>query len=200
MTLTDGRFESASNSCCEPARPLQRSLGPFGPEMRKKSRKCLPGPPAPEPRKVSKKSQEESEKTLSTLSGDSPETSQTVAETSRRLFGVPGPEAPGEIFETFSAFRAGRVRGTSVRGGLVRNVSCFVLAGLFLRQDHRLSHQDTHPFVANFCCVSFCIGGRRAGGSIQGGMKQMLVEVISETRTTEPGHSAQAESTQGVFP
>ena len=27
---------------CKPAGPLQRSLGPFGPEMPKKSRKCLP--------------------------------------------------------------------------------------------------------------------------------------------------------------
>ena len=70
--------------------------------MPKKSRKCLPGPPAPEPRKVSKKSQEQSEKTLSTLSGDSPVTSQTIAETFSRLFGEPGPEAPGDIYETFS--------------------------------------------------------------------------------------------------
>ena len=35
-----------------------------------------------------------------------------------RLFGVPGPEAPGDIFETFSASRARRARETSVRGGL----------------------------------------------------------------------------------
>ena len=60
--------------CCEPARPLQRSLRPFRPEMPKKSRQCVPAPPAPEPRKVSKKSLEQSEKTLSTLFGDSPET------------------------------------------------------------------------------------------------------------------------------
>ena len=31
----------------EPARPLQRSLGPSGLEMPKKSPKCLPKPPAP---------------------------------------------------------------------------------------------------------------------------------------------------------
>ena len=35
----------------EPARPLQRSLVPSGPEMPKKSRKCLPGPPGPGPQK-----------------------------------------------------------------------------------------------------------------------------------------------------
>ena len=64
----------------------------------------------------------QSEKTLSTLSGESPETSQTVPETFWRLFGVPGTEAPGDIFETFSAFRARRARETSVRGGLVPKV------------------------------------------------------------------------------
>ena len=32
------------------------SLGPFGPELPKKSRKCLHGPPALEPQKVSKRS------------------------------------------------------------------------------------------------------------------------------------------------
>ena len=47
---------------CEPARPLQRSPGPFGPEIPKKSRKCLLDLPAPEPRKVSKKSWEQSGK------------------------------------------------------------------------------------------------------------------------------------------
>ena len=40
-------------------------------------------------------------------------------ETLWRLFGVPGPEAPGDIFETSSAFRVRRARETSVRGGLV---------------------------------------------------------------------------------
>ena len=49
-------------------------------------------------------------KTLSTLSGHSPETSQTIAETFWRLFRVPGLEAPADIFETFSAFRARRLR------------------------------------------------------------------------------------------
>ena len=54
----------------EPARPLQRSFGPFGPEiihMPRESRKCLPGPPAPEPRKVSKKSREQSGKSRESL-------------------------------------------------------------------------------------------------------------------------------------
>ena len=35
----------------EPARPLQRSPGPFGPKMPKKSRKCLQVPPAPGPQR-----------------------------------------------------------------------------------------------------------------------------------------------------
>ena len=65
----------------EPARPLHRSLGPFGPEMPKKSRKYLPGPPAPEPRKVSKKSREQS--------GKSPD--------SRDFFGISGPKGPRDL-------------------------------------------------------------------------------------------------------
>ena len=101
----------------EPARPLQRSLGPFGPEMPKKSRKCLPGPPGP--RKVSKKSRESPESLRKVLK----ESFRTVPETFWRLFGVPGPEAPGDIFETFLASRARRARETSVRGGLVPNSS-----------------------------------------------------------------------------
>ena len=47
----------------------------------------------------------------------------TVPGTFWRLFGVPGPEAPGDIFETFLGFRARRARETSVRGGLVPNFS-----------------------------------------------------------------------------
>ena len=39
----------------------------------------------------------------------------TVPGTFWRLFGVPGPEAPGDIFETFLGFRARRARETSVR-------------------------------------------------------------------------------------
>ena len=52
----------------EPARPLQRSFGPSGPEMPKKSRKCLPLRPAPAPQKVSKVSV-----TVWEVSGESPE-------------------------------------------------------------------------------------------------------------------------------
>ena len=57
--------------------------------------------------------------------GDSPKSLRRVSkesfsETFLGLFGVPGPEAPGDIFETFSAFRARRARETSVRGGRVR--------------------------------------------------------------------------------
>ena len=80
----------------EPARPLQRPLAPFAPEMPRKSRNCLPGPLALEPRKVSKKSLEQSEKTLSTFSRDSPETSQTVPETFWRLFRGCGAGRPQE--------------------------------------------------------------------------------------------------------
>ena len=80
---------------CERARPLQRSLGPFAPEMPKKSRECLRGL---RPRNPSPKS----------LQRVSKESFRTVPETFWRLFGVPGPEAPGDILETFSAFRARR--------------------------------------------------------------------------------------------
>ena len=45
----------------------------------------------------------------------------TLHKTLWRLFGVPGPEAPGDISKTFSAFQARRARETSVKGGLVRN-------------------------------------------------------------------------------
>ena len=81
----------------EPARPLQRSLGPSGPEIPKKSRKCLPGPPAPGPQKVSK----QSKNTLQTLSGDSPETSRTAPETFLRLFGASGAGGPERHFRDF---------------------------------------------------------------------------------------------------
>ena len=86
------------------------------------SRKCLPGPPAPEPRKVSKKSRAQSEKTISTLSGVLSDCSRDLLETFRGS----GAGGPGDIFETFSAFRA---RETSVRGGLVRK-SMLVLEGI----------------------------------------------------------------------
>ena len=51
----------------EPARPLQRSLGPSGPEMPKESRKCLPSPPAAGPQKVSKRSRGQSGKSPESL-------------------------------------------------------------------------------------------------------------------------------------
>ena len=51
----------------------------------------------------------------------SKESFRTVPETFWRLSGLPGPEAPGDVFETFSAFRARRARESSVRGGLVPN-------------------------------------------------------------------------------
>ena len=61
--------------------------------------------------------------TVREVSGESPESVGRVflecSGTFWRLFGVPGPEAPGDIFETLSAFRARRARETSVRGGLV---------------------------------------------------------------------------------
>ena len=64
---------------------LQTSLGPSGPEMPKKSRKCLSGPPAPGPQQVSKKSRN----TPKTLSRHFPETL-------RRLAGLsPRPGGPG---------------------------------------------------------------------------------------------------------
>ena len=85
----------------EPARPFQRSLGPFGPEMPKRSRKCLPGPPAPESRKVSKKSREQSGKSPESLRRVSKESFQTVPETFwrhfRDLFGISGPKGPRDL-------------------------------------------------------------------------------------------------------
>ena len=82
---------------CEPARPLQRSLGPFAPEMPKKSRKCLPGPPAPEPRKVSKQSREQS--------GKSPESVERVFSDCSRdfleTFRGSGAGGPGRHFRDF---------------------------------------------------------------------------------------------------
>ena len=84
----------------EPARPLQRSLGPSL-EM---------SPPA----KLSKKSgtlQKHSPDTFQRLSGDFPDCPRDFFET----FGGPA----GDIFETLSAFRARSARETSVRGGLV---------------------------------------------------------------------------------
>ena len=81
------------------------------------------GASGPRTPKSLQKVPEHSKNSLQTLSGDSPETSRTVPETFLRLFGVPGPEAPRDIFETLSAFRARKARETSVRGGLVPNRS-----------------------------------------------------------------------------
>ena len=94
------RRELCNGTC---ARPLQRSPGPFGPEMPKESRKCLPGAGGPGTPKSLQRVPEHSKNTLQTLSGDSLETSRTVPETFWRLLVVPGPPAPGDIFETFSA-------------------------------------------------------------------------------------------------
>ena len=61
--------------------------------------------------------------TVREVSGESPESVWRVflecSGTFWTLLGVPGPEAPGDIFETLWAFRARRARETSVRGGLV---------------------------------------------------------------------------------
>ena len=89
----------------EQARPLQRSLGPFGPEMPKKSRKCLLGPLALEPPislpKVSG--------TVWEVCGESPGSVERVfsdcSQDFLETFRGSGPEAPGDIFETFSAFQ-----------------------------------------------------------------------------------------------
>ena len=94
----------------EPARPLQRSLNPSGPEMPKKSRNCLSGPPAPGPpkslQKVPRTLQKHSPHTFWRLSGDLPDCPRDFFET----FWGPGPLGPGDIFETFLAFlaRSGR--------------------------------------------------------------------------------------------
>ena len=57
------------------------------------------------------------------VSGESPKSVcfWSVPRTFWRLFGVPGPPALGDIFETLSAFWALKARETSVRGGLVPN-------------------------------------------------------------------------------
>ena len=87
----------------EPARPLQGSLGPSGPEMPKKSRKCLSGPPAWDPERVSKKSG----RSPKTLSRHFPETLQRLPRLFPRLFGdsfgLPG-RRPGRHFRDFFGF------------------------------------------------------------------------------------------------
>ena len=80
--------------------------------------KIFPGASGPGNPEKSPKSLGNSPKSLQRVSKES---FRTVPETFWRLFGVPGTEAPGDIFETYSAFRARRARETSVRGGRVRN-------------------------------------------------------------------------------
>ena len=69
------------------------------PEMPKKSRKCRLMPPAPKPRKVQKVS--------GTVRKASCDTFRKLPRLFPRLFGlfgVPAPEAPGDIFKTFRHF------------------------------------------------------------------------------------------------
>ena len=114
-------FLLAINCCafdCEPSRELQESLGPSGPEIPKKSEKSLPGPPAPGSQKVWKKSRKSPEQTFSRLFPDFSD----IFETFSRLFRAPGPEAPGDLFQTFWGFRARRARETPVARGRVRKL------------------------------------------------------------------------------
>ena len=104
---TQSSHFSQDPSNWEPARPVQRSRGPLGPECRK-ILKMSPGASGPGTPKNLQKVPGHSKITLETLSGDSPETSRTVTETFLRLFGVPWPEPPQDIFETFSALPARR--------------------------------------------------------------------------------------------
>ena len=135
----------------EPARPLQRSLGPFRPEIPKKSRKCLPGPPAPEPRKVSKIF-----KSLGNNLGSLPRVSGKCRKSLFGLFarlfgdfsGFPGRRPRETFYETFSAFRARRARETSVRGGLVHK-STIPKRGLSKR--HRTQKHANESKRAQMC-------------------------------------------------
>ena len=104
-----------------PYRGLSR---PPGPKCRKSLENVSRGLRPRGPPKSLQNSPGTLQKKHSPLSGDSPETCRTVPETFLRLFGGPGPEAPRDIFETFSAFRARRARETSVRGGLVPRLLC----------------------------------------------------------------------------
>ena len=88
--------------------------------------RSLPGPPGPESRKSlkrgrkapgSKKCPKQSQTSLRSLKIDCFETPETVSRLFRTLFGPWGRKAPGDSFETLSAFRAQRARETPVRGG-----------------------------------------------------------------------------------
>ena len=89
----------------EPARPLQGSLGAEGPEMPKKSRKCLEnvskmssGPGTPTSlQKVSGTVRKDSFDTFRRLSGDFPDRSRDFLET----FRGPGAGGPGRHFRDF---------------------------------------------------------------------------------------------------
>ena len=87
-----------------------------GPEMPKKSRKCLPGPPAPEPRKVSKKSREQSKKSPESVERVFSDCSRDFLETFRRsgaggpgrhfldFFGISGPKGPRDLCKGAGSF------------------------------------------------------------------------------------------------
>ena len=89
--------DATGHLSCEPSDELQESLGPSGPEIPKKSQKCLLGHPAPGSQKVWKKSRK-SPKSLEKVSKMSV---RDFFETFSRLFGTPGPEAPGDFFSDF---------------------------------------------------------------------------------------------------
>ena len=78
--------------------------------------------------KVSQMSPKSLGDTPKALSRHFPETLQRLPGLSPRPFGVPESEAPGDIFETSSAFRVRRARETSAlpRDGLVPNQSAWV--------------------------------------------------------------------------
>ena len=117
--------------------PYRGLSGPPGRNAKKVS-KMSPRAPGPETPKSLKKVSG----TVRQVSGESPESVWRVlldcSGTFWRLFGAPGPEAPGDIFETFSAFRARRARETSVRGGLVpkSTVSVWSLTAACLVTEH----------------------------------------------------------------
>ena len=101
---------------CEPAHPLQRSLGPFGAKVPKKSRNCLLGPPAPEPQNVSGTVRKDSFDTLWRLSGGFPDCSPDFLETFRGC----GAGDPGIHFRDFFGISGPKsLRDLCKGGGLV---------------------------------------------------------------------------------
>ena len=95
----------------KPSRELQKSLGPSGPEIPKKSEKSLPG-------RGPKKSGKSLEKVRKVLK----KSRQCLFGTFSGVFGAPGLEAPGDSFQTFLKFRARRARETPVARGRVRKL------------------------------------------------------------------------------